>query len=211
MKRRLLSLSILLFVFACNKDEDSSPQYDNLQDALNNNASFSQLIQENTPSAFYGLQYGGGTIFYISAASEICLVAGPSDINEENSQFTGAPWRLDMNVLGSLNLPEDIGTGMDNTNDIVALYHEGYYAARLCYDYSHAAYTDWFLPSQAELNKMYENLHLLGYGDFNNAACYWSSSGTKSNAWYQFFFNGNQVEFGTLGTFYVRPIRSISF
>jgi len=213
LKKIFLLLSLSFFLFSCTKDDRGSTEkeYDTLQDALNDNASFSGLVANYAPSDFYGLEYGGGLIFYINTNNNFAMVAAPIDVNEENNQFTGAPWRPDTSGVYIGTTFKDIGTGKNNTDSIVTAYQEGYYAAWLCYDYSHAGYDDWFLPSKDELNELYVNLHLEGLGDFNNNAVYWSSSGGSHNAWYQFFKFGDQDRFGSLGYFYVRPIRSFTF
>ena len=55
---------------------------------------------------------------------------------------------------------------------------------------------DWFLPSNDELNLMYQNLHSQGLGGFDNAV-YWSSTETDAN-------NAKVIDFGT-GTSTVGP------
>ena len=78
-----------------------------------------------------------------------------------------------------------IGTG--NQNTILTANCSAYYsgnsaAANLCANYTDGTYSDWFLPSENELNKMYLNIgpgNALGLG--NNiggffASEYWSSS-----------------------------------
>jgi len=57
-----------------------------------------------------------------------------------------------------------IGTGADNTTTIISVQGATEtYAAGLARAYTGGGYTDWFLPSKDELNKMYENI---GHGDF---------------------------------------------
>ena len=51
--------------------------------------------------------------------------------------------------------------------------------------------SDWFMPSDDELNAMYVNLHLFGVGDFADAT-YWSSTEEDNNsAHFQYFGDGS--------------------
>jgi hypothetical protein len=66
-------------------------------------------------------------------------------------------------------------------------------AAQGCAELNFGGFKDWFLPSQGELNLMYQNLktkRLGGLGD----AWYWSSSeSTVEYSWCQNFSDGRQV------------------
>lgn len=80
-----------------------------------------------------------------------------------------------------------IGTGQQNTIDIVNGCNTGGIAARLCHNYSitvgGVTYDDWFLPSANELNKILLNSTTIG-GVWNSV--YWSSfQGTPAYAWAQ--------------------------
>jgi TolB-like protein len=70
-------------------------------------------------------------------------------------------------------------------------------------------YSDWYLPSQSELNLIYQNLQKSGVVNLGTSV-YWSSSQTgNSNAWYQYFSNGAQDASRTkINTFSVRAVRA---
>jgi len=107
---------------------------------------------------------------------------------------------------GTLDFPvpgadgTDIGTGKQNTLDIITGDSLADKAADKCAAYSVAAgaitYNDWFLPSKDEMYLMYTNLHLEGMGNFSATATdhqYYSSSESDSwLVWYQSFYAGNQ-------------------
>ena len=68
-----------------------------------------------------------------------------------------------------------MGTGLSNTNMIVASEGAGTtYAAGLARAYTGGGYTNWYLPSQAELAGIYTNRNLIG-STFSRTY-YWSSS-----------------------------------
>jgi hypothetical protein len=112
----------------------------------------------------------------------------------------------------------EIGAGQTNSDAIVVDTGTEINAAYSCLYYSEDPYSDWFLPSQAELNMMYINLHsgtdensvvyttVGGFGD----NIYWSSSEVDSDqAWSQYFSNGNQLDTHLKSSpWYVRPVRA---
>jgi hypothetical protein len=68
------------------------------------------------------------------------------------------------------------------------------YAAGLARAYSGGGYTDWYLPSKDELNKLWVNRAKIG--GFSSSGYYWSSSEysvySAYYAWYQYFGSGYQ-------------------
>ncbi|MDR3341522.1 MAG: DUF1566 domain-containing protein [Treponema sp.] len=66
-----------------------------------------------------------------------------------------------------------------------------YDAIAYCDSLNIGEYTDWRLPNKDELNRMYENLHRRGLGNFQKSD-YWSSSSQATGAWYQGFVTGKQ-------------------
>jgi hypothetical protein len=79
-----------------------------------------------------------------------------------------------------------IGDGYANTEAIVAAYgaaephnRQTDYPAKMCWNLAYGGYDDWFLPSSAELQLMYANLHTADIGGFVSDD-YWSSSENTS-------------------------------
>ena len=106
-----------------------------------------------------------------------------------------------------------IGTGAQNTTDIVNGCPQSGIAARLANDLTLGGQTDWFLPSKDELNQMYINLHTAStpLGGFS-APAYWSSSEYDAfgTAWAQTFsfsvaFQGDALK---PTQYAVRPVRA---
>jgi hypothetical protein len=78
--------------------------------------------------------------------------------------------------------------------------------ARICSDLVLNVYSDWYLPSKDELNKVYLNKNAIG-GLISSL--YWSSSEYASNvAWLQDFSNGGQIPAPKDFTFYFRAVRA---
>ena len=129
-----------------------------------------------------GDTYGGGIIFYIDGTGQHGLISSTADqIQAEwgcyGTTITGAD--------GSA-----LGTGNQNTIDILAECSEAGIAAKLCDDLDEGGYQDWYLPSSAELNELYINRVVIGGFILNY---YWSSTEYSGNyAWQLFFVNGEQ-------------------
>jgi hypothetical protein len=101
-----------------------------------------------------------------------------------------------------------IGTGLTNTEKIIAKQGNisTSYAAGLARAYTGGGYTDWFLPSKDELNKLYLNrVAVGGFADYP----YWSSSESHLiSAWYQNLTTGVQNFPQKSIQLYVRAVRS---
>jgi len=91
-----------------------------------------------------------------------------------------------------------IGTGMANSKAIIAQDEHTGSAAQVCRDYNGGGLTDWFLPSQDELDAIWDNLVVDGAGLNSGVGgfpgnVYWSSSESSSDfARVQHFRDGVQ-------------------
>ncbi|NTW52029.1 MAG: DUF1566 domain-containing protein [Chlorobiaceae bacterium] len=80
-------------------------------------------------------------------------------------------------------------------------------AVQLCQEYRAGGFSDWRLPSKAELNRLYANK--IAVGGFKNHHYYWSSSESdKNDAWDQSFRSGVQNLGYKLDNNYVRAVRT---
>jgi hypothetical protein len=87
--------------------------------------------------------YQGGIIFYYDSTGQHGLVVAPID------QSAGAEWGcFGVDIPGADN--QEIGTGQQNTIDILAGCPTPGIAARICADLVLNGYSDWFLPSDKE-------------------------------------------------------------
>jgi len=147
-----------------------------------------------------GQEYGGGIIFYIDSSGEHGLIAAPID------QSDSAVWGCEtIKIIGAEGT--SIGSGLQNTIDIVNGCSAQDIAARICYDLILNDFDDWFLPSKEELNLMYLNKNIIG--NFTNGP-YWSSSEHEIHhaAWCQNFSIGEQTIYDKYRAYYVRAIRA---
>jgi hypothetical protein len=132
------------------------------------------------PAAAFGIGDvgpAGGFIFYenpdYARDGWRYLEAAPFD------QSAGAPWGCFRRAIPGAR-GTAIGTGRQNTADIVAACGDPSSAAALCANLSVSGVRGWFLPSRDELALMYRNLKAAGLGNFSAAApdnvSYWTAS-----------------------------------
>jgi hypothetical protein len=131
-------------------------------------------VQINTGYAF-GTVVAGGYVFYNNGSGG-GLVAAMSDLGTV-AWIEGGATQTTANNGTSI----DFFTGLSNSNAIVAQTDHSASAAKLCLDYSDGTYSDWYLPSRLELDKMYANLRSNSKGNFSSAS-YWSSSEVNANS-----------------------------
>lgn len=141
----------------------------------------------------------GGRVFYISDGGIHGLEAALEDIDEN------ADWGCYKRVIAGAD-GFAVGTGEQNTFDILAGCNEPGIAAELADNYRFGGYRDWFLPSLDELTLLYFQREQVGNFIPEN---YWSSSeGSDFYAWIQSFANGGQSTREKNTILRVRPIRA---
>ncbi len=101
-----------------------------------------------------------------------------------------------------------VGTGKQNTADIIAGCDEAGIAAKITDNYSLNGFGDWYLPSINELGLMRTNLYLRGLGGFSGGE-HWSSSEFSSDrARIITFVSGNVGTFDKPNPLTVRAVRA---
>ena len=156
-----------------------------------------------------GDTYQGGIVFWLDGNGG-GLISAPTD--QSNS---------DWGCFGTWISGADgtaIGTGVQNTIDIVAGCATSGTAADICANLTLGGYNDWFLPSIDELNEMHLNIgrgNALGLGNVGGflSQKYWSSTEYNNDyARVQSFANGggqyNEAKHFWTGFTYLRAVRA---
>jgi hypothetical protein len=157
-----------------------------------------------------GKTYQGGKIFYILVDGDLGydanvqhgLIAATSDQGTAIQWYNGS-----YNTTGVTGTA--IGTGLDNTNKIIASQgNTGSYAAKLCRDFRGGGYTDWYLPSKDEIYKLYLNKTAFGWNPSSDGY-YWTSTERDSGSALDLrIVSGHQSSYGKNTQEFVRAIRS---
>lgn len=129
-----------------------------------------------------GATYAGGLVFYIDGTGQHGLVSALINQNPVN----GAIWGCEGITISGAD-GTTVGTGKQNTNDIINGCITSGIAARLCRNYNGGGYSDWFLPSKDELGLMFTELKSKGIGNFDDTT-YWSSSEENSSYAHDMYF-----------------------
>ncbi len=165
--------------------------------------------ESSGPCSLGDIGPAGGVVFYDAGSTKAWgryLEAAP-----EETDVSGLPWKR-LSHKDSLRpiytnskvqtarvrriLARLIGSGAENTKQIVRTYKSGNYAARYAAQLTVNGYDDWFLPSEDELFEMYKFMHATSTKlDGTHNTYYWSSSEYDlNNAWTVNFKDGQQFD-----------------
>ena len=154
-----------------------------------------------------GDSYKGGIVAYILQVGDPGYDASIQHgvIAVASYQSLGVEWGCVNTAISGAD-GTVLGTGNQNTIEIMAGCTTAGIAARICGDLALNDYSDWYLPSKDELNKLYINRVVVGGFSTDN---HWSSSEVDNNAaWYHNFDNGLQSSAWKTAPLRVRAIRT---
>jgi tetratricopeptide (TPR) repeat protein len=181
-----------------------------------------------------GVKFAGGIVFFIDQNGKNGLVVAEHDISEaQEYNMVVNHHHLGKNAIvmkghanwggaGRIGTSKKFGSGKINTQLIVekASWNSGFFskkpaptAARLCTEWSHNGYKDWYLPSILELKMIFDKGYINHIpkkgknGLFEEGPCYWSSSEIDGDrALYYSGFTESDMPKDRIA--YVRAIRS---
>lgn len=163
------------------------------------------LAERGVPlDSLYGKHYLDGIVFYVDINDDISGIDGVIAYTT-NLECEGLwDWECDVVVPGLNQVPscsnshygldtiQGVRIGDGNANSLIIANHCEGTPAKVCRDIGEG----WFLPSKNELNLMYTNLHLRGYGEFlEESLCglYCTSSENGHNVWVKGFRTGSEM------------------
>jgi len=157
-----------------------------------------------------GDNYQGGKVTYLLQQGDTGFIAGEqhgliATLGDNGTASWGCYETLVPGADGTA-----IGTGHQNTHDIIAAGCTG--ITQLCHGTSTPitinGYSDWYIPSKDELNKLYLVKTIIG-GFSQPYDYYWTSSQVSStDPWKQYFLEGSQNHWFNYDWAYVRCVRS---
>ena len=182
MKKIFFSVAFIAF-FSCNESDDQTIDltvYNPLLtvvENLNNGVAPANIVANVGSEALYGLDYGGGYIFYFDENDGGLIVA--TDYSQTGNFNWGDIFSLDTNAdigSGDLNTQLIIDGNLNDNSSGGFEFGSDDYAFKVVSDLDYNGYNDWFVPSRDSMSAIYDNVHSLGLGNFDETIIYWSST-----------------------------------
>jgi len=179
MKKHILLLLFFL-IFNCEDNSVNPLEYNpdlTVKENLINGVSILEISFHHDISEFYGIEFGGGFIYHVNPIEGEMIVA--TDFSEIGSVAWGDVFDLDTDMSigsGDLNTMLIIqGNENDNSSNGIEFGSDNY-AFKIVDDLDFNGFDNWFIPSSDSMAAIYQNIHSIGFGNFDESLIYWSST-----------------------------------
>ncbi len=141
-----------------------------------------------------GAAYGGGICAYLKVPGDPGYSSStPGGLIVASADQAAVAYWSNILTLAVTGTSASLGTGAANTTKIIAQAGHTASAAKNCLDYTGGGYSDWYLPSETELEKLYLNCTAIGVLD--PEGYYWTSTELSANAVSIYsFYDGNPFQ-----------------
>ena len=181
MKKFFLIYFFIIFLNSCQNEPVFNPlDYNSnltIKQNLVNGVSVLEILNFNEISSFYGIEYEGGFIYHVDPNNGQIIVA--TDYSEIGDVAWGDVFDLDTSHAigdGDTNTLQIIeGNQNDNSSEGTEFGSDNY-AFKIVDDLEHNGFNNWFIPSSESMAAIYQNIHSIGYGNFDESLIYWSST-----------------------------------
>lgn len=148
---------------------------------------------------YVGENYGGGIVFHVSDNGQHGLITAVVDESTRKQRYYRA-------FADTVDFRGGVGAGKILTRDFNSSGDAGAEDARVYANHEAESYSDWYLATKYDLDKLYLNRRVIGgYADF---AMGWKKIEVSSlNTWFQSFNTGAKFTNGKDDVVYVRVIR----
>lgn len=168
---------------------------------------------EGTDTLEVGDSYGGGIVFFTSGSHG--LIVTDFDLGlPANIITTEIPWGPSSPSTGATSDADGASNTAAIVSSVLDTYNNGGYAAKVCDDFDHGGFDDWYLPSIIEYQTIDQALGSSAAAPLTNLAnftdqFYWTSTEVSTNQ-AKLFNPGNTslLVTGKTVSNYVRAIRA---
>ncbi len=149
-----------------------------------------------------GNKFEGGVIFYVDKTGLHGLIMSQGDQSTTPINWFGEKRGK------AFAFDTGIYDGAKNTERLIKKFTGKNHPAQLCANFEFDGYKDWYLPSQKELDKLYEFNKTLPKAQRLKQEYYWSSTELNNgDVYYKSFFNGKSYSLIKRNKAKVRAIR----
>jgi hypothetical protein len=149
-----------------------------------------------------GNKFEGGIIYYVDETGLHGLIMSQGDQTTTPINWFGEKRGK------AFAFDTGIYAGLKNTDRLIKKFTGKNHPAQLCANFEFDGYKDWYLPSQAELDKLYEFNRTLPRSQRLKQEYYWSSTELNNgDVYYKSFFNGKSYSLIKGNKAKVRAIR----